>query len=347
MSRFDFSKHLCGNGKAFVIAEVAQAHDGSLGTAHAYIDAVADCGVDGVKFQTHIASEESTLDEPFRVSFGVQDETRYDYWQRMEFSEEQWQGLYDHASEKGLVFLSSPFSVAAVEMLHRIGVSVWKVASGEILTPDIFSAIARTKLPIIVSSGMSSPADIDIAVSRLQENSLEYALMQCTSMYPTPLEMVGLNILDEFKSKYGCPVGLSDHSGSIYPALMAMARSANLIEVHSTLSKQAFGPDVSSSLVMDDLKRVCEARDAFAMMVNNPVDKEKVAKGLAENMKLFSKSVVLKSAQSNGTVLSKDMLTLKKPGTGISASEQNSLIGRKLKRDVSSDRLLRWEDLES
>ena len=108
--------------KTFIVAEVAQAHDGSLGMAHAYIDAVADTGVDAVKFQTHIASEESTLDEPFRLSFSVQDETRYDYWKRMEFTFKQWESLATHAKERGLIFLSSPFSIAAVDMLQQLGI---------------------------------------------------------------------------------------------------------------------------------------------------------------------------------------------------------------------------------
>ena len=115
-----------------IIAEVAQAHDGSLGMAHAYIDAIANAGADAVKFQTHIASAESTPGEPWRVKFSQQDATRYDYWKRMEFTEEQWQGLKKHADERGLKFLSSPFSVEAVELLTRVGVAAWKVASGEV-----------------------------------------------------------------------------------------------------------------------------------------------------------------------------------------------------------------------
>ena len=114
-----------------IVAEVAQAHDGSLGMAHAYIDAIADAGADAVKFQTHIAAAESTPQEPWRIKFSQQDATRYDYWQRMEFTEAQWLGLKDHADERGLIFLSSPFSVEAVDLLSRIGVAAWKVPSGE------------------------------------------------------------------------------------------------------------------------------------------------------------------------------------------------------------------------
>ena len=122
-----------GKGQpVFIIGEIAQAHDGSLGAAHAYIDAIANTGADAVKFQTHIAEAESSPRERWRVNFSYQDKTRFDYWKRMEFTLEQWKGLKKHAEEKGLIFLSSPFSSEAVEILERIGVSAWKVASGEV-----------------------------------------------------------------------------------------------------------------------------------------------------------------------------------------------------------------------
>src|SRR5216684_4034609 len=117
---------------SIVVGEVAQTHDGSLGLAHAFVDAIAAAGADAVKFQTHIAAAESTPGEPWRVKFSKQDASRYDYWKRMEFSEEQWHGLKRHADEKRLLFLSSPFSLEAVELLARVGVPAWKIASGEV-----------------------------------------------------------------------------------------------------------------------------------------------------------------------------------------------------------------------
>ncbi|MCZ6674123.1 MAG: N-acetylneuraminate synthase family protein, partial [Verrucomicrobia bacterium] len=115
-----------------IIGEVAQGHDGSLGMAHAFIEAIARAGADAVKFQTHVAAAESTPAEPWRVKFSPQDATRYQYWERMEFTEEQWCGLKKHADEKGLLFLSSPFSLQAIDLLARAGVAAWKVASGEV-----------------------------------------------------------------------------------------------------------------------------------------------------------------------------------------------------------------------
>lgn len=171
-------------GKTVVVGEVAQAHDGSLGTAHAFIDAIAAAGADAVKFQTHIAAAESTPSEPWRVRFSRQDDTRYDYWKRMEFTEEQWVGLRQHAQERGLLFLSSPFSMEAVDLLIRVGVSAWKVASGEMNNREMLRRMAVSGVPVILSSGMSPLAEVDAAVEEMRANSATFAVLQCTSAYP-------------------------------------------------------------------------------------------------------------------------------------------------------------------
>jgi len=150
--------------RCIVVGEVAQAHDGSLGFAHAFIDAIASAGADAVKFQTHIASAESTLAEPWRVRFSSQDATRYDYWKRMEFSEVAWHGLKKHAEERNLWFLSSPFSLEAIELLERVGVAAWKVASGETSNLPFLERLTRDGRPVLLSTGMSSTEEIDRAV---------------------------------------------------------------------------------------------------------------------------------------------------------------------------------------
>src|ERR1051326_9214643 len=138
-------------GRCLIIGEVALTHDGSLGMAHAFIDAIANAGADAVKFQTHIAAAESSPAEPWRVRFSYQDATRFDYWKRMEFTEAQWAGLRDHAREKSLKFLSSPFSVEAVELLKRVGVEAWKIASGEFNNTQMLDCILETGLPVLLS----------------------------------------------------------------------------------------------------------------------------------------------------------------------------------------------------
>ena len=329
-----------------IIAEVAQAHDGSLGMAHAYIDAIANAGAGAVKFQTHIAAAESTPEEPWRVKFSRQDATRYDYWKRMEFTEQQWLGLKQHADERGLYFLSSPFSLESVELLARVGVAAWKIASGEVSNTPMFERISDTKLPVLLSTGMSSMSEIDAAVERVLSKNLPLAVLQCTSAYPCPPEKVGLNVISQFRERYGCAVGLSDHSGTIYPGLAAAALGIEALEVHVTFSREMFGPDVIASVTTAELARLVEGIRFIEKMAANPVNKDAMAEETAPLRNLFTKSVVACADLPAGTLLSREHLTVKKPGTGIPADHIQEVIGRRLKHEVRRDEILRVESLE-
>ena len=165
-------------------------------------------------------------------------------------------------------------------------------------------------------------------------------------MYPTPLEKVGLNIIQTFRDRFHCPVGLSDHSGSIYPPLAAIALGTHLIEVHVTFHRKAFGPDVSSSLTFEELRILTEGAKAFHKLGMNPVDKNQTAAELRHIRETFSKSLALSYEVPEGTILQKEMLTLKKPGTGIAPDEVEKVVGRRLRKRLGPEALLRWEDLE-
>lgn len=342
----EIKDRLSDHRRPFIVAEIAQAHDGSLGMCHAYIDALADAGVDAIKFQTHIASAESTLDEQFRIKFSFQDATRYEYWRRMEFSEEQWAELKAHAEAKGLAFLSTPFSVEAVGLLERIGVQAWKVGSGDTLAGEMLDAILATRKPIIVSTGMSPWCEIDELVRRLRDSGVQHAVMQCTSKYPTPLSDVGLNNLTELRDRYGCRVGLSDHSGSMSPSLAAIARGFGLIEVHATFDKRMFGPDVSSSLTIEQIAGLARFARDLATLDANPVDKDAMSEVLSRNKELFGRSVGYRTALVAGHVIGAGDLVAKKPGSGIPWCNAGDFIGRKLTKDVTPDRLMKIGDLE-
>jgi N-acetylneuraminate synthase len=329
-----------------IVAEVAQAHDGSLGMAHAFIDAVAKAGANAVKFQTHIAAAESTAEEPWRTKFSLQDVSRYDYWKRMEFTEEQWHGLKRHADERGLVFLSSPFSFEAVELLTRVGVEAWKVPSGETTNTPMLDRMIATGLPIILSTGMSSLDEIDFAVNRVLEAEVSLVILQCTTAYPCPPEKVGLNMIPFFRERYGCAIGLSDHSGTIYPGLAATALGLQFLEVHVTFSREMFGPDVEASITTSELGKLVEGIRFTEKMMANPVDKEAMAQDAADLRATFTKSVVVRRDLPAGTVLGEADLTLKKPGTGMVAARLPEVIGRRLKRAVAKDTLISEDDLE-
>lgn len=329
----------------FVIAEVAQAHDGSLGAAHAYIDAIAAAGADAVKFQTHLAAAESTPGEPWRVKFSRQDATRWDYWKRMEFTEPQWLGLAEHAKEKGLVFLSTPFSFAAVELLERVGMPAWKVGSGELSNLPMIERMARTKRPVLLSSGMSSFEELDEAVACVRAAGAPVALFQCTTSYPCPPEKLGLNVLAELHGRYGCPVGLSDHSATTAAGIAAVALGASLLEVHAVFHRASFGPDTASSLTPEQLAELVRGVRFVETALAHPVDKGALAAELAPLRLTFGKSVVAARALDAGITLTADDLALKKPGTGLPPKRLAGLYGRTLRRALAADEQLREDDL--
>jgi N,N'-diacetyllegionaminate synthase len=328
-----------------IIADVAQAHDGSLGTAHAFVDAVARTGADAIKFQMHIAEAESTPGEPWRVRFSPQDETRYEYWQRMEFTPEQWQGLRDHTIDKGLKFLCSPFSLEAVEILANIGVDYWKIASGEVDNKPMLAAMAQTGDPFILSTGMSDFQEIDASVAVIKGLNRPLTLLQCTTEYPCPPDKLGLNVIPLMRQRYGCPVGLSDHSGKIWAGLAAVAQGAEMLEVHIALSREMFGPDVTASLVPDELAQLAEGVDFIEAALANPVDKDEMAAAKADLRRMFGKSIVAAGDLAAGQTLGEKDLALKKPGSGLPPGKLETVIGRKLLRDLDKDQQLSEDHL--
>jgi len=333
-------------GRCLVIGEVALTHDGSLGVAHAFVDAIANAGADAVKFQTHIAAAESTPAEPFRVKFSRQDKTRYDYWKRMEFTEEGWRGLADHARERGMLFLSSPFSIQAVELLDRIGMPLWKIASGETSNAALLERILDTGKPVLLSTGMSPIYEVDEAVARVRARNVDVGVFQCTTAYPCPPEKVGLNLIPFYRERYGCWIGLSDHSATIYPGLAAVTLGIDMLEVHVTLSREMFGPDVVASVTTQELRQLVDGIRFIERMKAHPLDKDASAKETAPLRKLFTRSLVASADLPAGTVIAREHLVIKKPGTGLAPDRLDEIIGRRLARPVVADQVLAAEDIE-
>jgi N-acetylneuraminate synthase len=317
-----------------------------LGSAHAYIEAVAKTGADAVKFQTHFADAESTPGEPWRVHFSRQDASRYEYWKRMEFSPEQWRGLADHCRDRGLIFLSSAFSLRAVEVLDQLQMVAWKVGAGEITNLPLIHRMAQTGRPVLLSSGLASWGELDVAVETVRKGQAAVGIFQCTTAYPCPPEKLGLNVIDEIRKRYDCPAGLSDHSGKIYSGLAAVAIGAEMIEVHVTLSRECFGPDVAASITTLELKQLVEGVRFIEKAQRHPVNKAEMAESLNDLRIIFGKSVVAARDMAGGTVLSETDVILKKPGTGIPASRLGEVLYRRLRRPVAMDCLLSEDDFE-
>jgi N,N'-diacetyllegionaminate synthase len=344
--RMHIGQREIGPGRpAFIVGEIAQAHDGSLGIAHAFIDALADAGVDAVKFQTHLAAAESTRAEPWRVHFSRQDASRYDYWRRMEFTREQWRGLKDHVEERGLILLSSPFSIEAVDLLTDLGIVAWKVASGEITNEPLLRRMAATGLPMIFSSGMSNWADLDRAVAIAQRANVPFAVLQCTTAYPCPPERIGLEQLSLLSARYRCPVGLSDHSGTIFAGLAAATLGASILELHVTFHRKMFGPDVPASLTPEEFRTLVDGVRFIERALSSPVDRDAAARELEPVSRVFGRSIVAARPLAAGTLLGEADLALKKPGTGLPPRALPEVIGRRVLRDLAPDEPVQLADL--
>ena len=329
-----------------LIAEIAQAHDGSLGILHSYIDALAATGVDAVKFQTHVAAAESSAHEPFRVNFSYEDATRYDYWSRMGFTEEQWVGIKAHCDEAGVEFMSSCFSQAAVDMMERVGMARYKVGSGEVTNFLLLEKMARTGKPILLSSGMSSLEELDAAVDFIRSFGNDLTVLQCTTAYPTPPERVGLNVMAVLRKRYpGARIGLSEHTAKVATGIAAAALGAEVLEFHAVFDRRLFGPDAASSLTIDEVAQLVTAVRDVTTMLANPVDKTD-NKRYGDLKAIFEKSLAVSRDLPAGHLLTFDDLEAKKPaGHGLPARDFRAVIGRQLGRPLQQYAFLNETDL--
>jgi N,N'-diacetyllegionaminate synthase len=328
-----------------LIAEIGQAHDGSLGIAHSYIDALANTGIDAIKWQTHIAEAESSLEEPFRVNFSYEDSTRFDYWKRMEFTKKQWAGLKIHCEQVGLEFISSPFSNAAVDLLEDIGVQRYKVGSGEINNLLLLERIAQTGKPVIISSGMSSFDELDESFNFLSTR-VEVSIMQCFTAYPTKPKQWGLDAISQMKHRYQTEIGFSDHSGDITACIAATALGADFLEFHVVFDKQIFGPDAIASLTINEVKQLANSVKDIRESLLSPATKC-VPDNLIEVKKMFGKSLAVNKALRKGHKLKFSDLEAKKPSEkGIAANKFEFVIGKVLQRDLPAWSFLNEADID-
>jgi len=272
-------------------------------------------------------------------------EPRIGYFKRTAFSIEQWRELKVHAEERGLVFLSSPFSIAAVEMLEELGIAHYKVPSGEVTNLPMLEVIAQTGKPVLLSSGMSSWEEIDEAVETIRKYHNNLTALQCTTEYPCPPEQVGLNVMQELRERYRCPVGFSDHTSTIYAPLAAVTLGASVIEKHLAFSRRMYGSDARNSLEPHEFADMVRGIRTIETILANPVDKRDVGR-FATMKETFEKSLVSVVDIPAGTVLIREMIGEKKPGTGIPSRRLCEIVGSRAKRDIACNTLLILEDLE-
>lgn len=267
-----------------VIAEVGLSHEGSLGQAMAYCDAVAKAGADIVKFQNHLNDPQNK----FRTgTFFPQDATRTDYWKRTAFTREEWAKLINYAHNKGLEFCVSVFSHEAIDLLQDLPVDYYKLGSAQTSDLSLVERLAGMKRPLILSSGMSDWNEFDTALDLVVQSGKMPIALQCTSEYPCPPEHIGLNVIDELFQGKTHLAGLSDHSGTIWPSLIAASKGADYCEVHVCWHRDCFGADVPVSITIDELKQLVQGVRFIERMVSNPVDKDEQAKSMEPMRRLF------------------------------------------------------------
>jgi len=324
-----------------IIAEIGSVHDGSFGNACKLIETAASCGAHAAKFQTHIAEAETLRDAPSPAYFNG--EPRFDYFRRTGFTRAQWKELRAVCEAQRITFLSSPFSLEAVDLLEEVGVGAYKIPSGEVTNWPLLEHVAATGKPALLSSGMSSWQELDGAVEILRRGG-PLTILQCTTAYPCPSERVGLNVIAEMRSRYALPVGFSDHTNGMAAAFAAVALGADVIEKHLTFSRLMYGSDAANAMEPADFRQMTDGLAAIWAMRTAPVDKDDLTP--YRDMKLiFEKSVVTARPIRSGQAIDRADLAFKKPGDGISAARYREIIGRRAKRDLPAEHKLAEADL--
>lgn len=322
--------------KPFVIAEIGSVHDGKFALAKKLIKLAADVGADAVKFQTHISAAETLRNAPMPPYF--KGEPRYEYFERTGFTLEQWKKLKAHARKYKLVFLSSPFSEAAVDLLEQVGMPAYKIPSGEVTNTPLLVKIAKLKKPVLLSSGMSDWKELDQAVNTIKKFHSRIVVLQCTSAYPTNYKAVGLNVMQEMAKRYKVAVGLSDHTMTNYSAFAAVARGAVVIEKHLTISRDMYGSDAPNSLLPDEFRDLTAGVAAIGTMNTHPT-KKVITPAFRQMKRIFEKSIVAARDLPKGHRLTRSDIDFKKPGSGIRADQYKNVVGKKLKKQIRKDNL--------
>ena len=331
----------------YIIAEAGVSHNGSLETAKRLVDMAKDCGADAVKFQTFKA-EESTGVRADKAEYQQENdktqESQFDMIKKLELPFEDFAVLKKYCEEKRIDFISTPDGTESLKCLLDIGVSRIKIGSTEVTNAPFLKEIARSGKPVILSTGMSTLGEVEKAVDILQENGVSgLELMHCTTDYPTDFKDVNLRAMITLRNAFNVPVGYSDHTPGFEAAVAATAMGAEVIEKHITLDRDMQGPDHKASMSQEDfseyVRRIRNTELLLGDGRKKPTPKEKVM------MRQVRRSILAARGLKAGTVLTEDMLCVKRPGTGIAPEFMSVVAGRKLKRDVAKEEPISWDDV--
>lgn len=327
--------------RTLIIAEAGVNHNGDFRIAKELIEAAKDCGADIVKFQTFhtdkIVSEQAPMAE-YQKKNTKKEESQKAMLEKLELSEYEFQELAAYAESLDIKFLSTAFDMDSLRFLDLLQ-DLWKIPSGEITNYPYLVEIAKTKKPVILSTGMCDIEEVGDAVRVLQENGSEQiTILHCTTNYPTPIEDVNLNEMLTLKEKFGYPVGYSDHTEGIDVSLVAASMGATVIEKHFTLDKNMPGPDHKASLEPDELKALVDGVRKIERIRGSYTKKPTEAE--IQNRIVVRKSIVASKKICKGELFTEENLTTKRPGSGISPMKWNEILGARASRNFEEDELI-------
>jgi N-acetylneuraminate synthase len=343
--KFAIGSRVIGEGeKPLIVAELGINHGGSLVEAMRIADAAASAGVEVLKHQTHIASEEMSKLAKSVVPGNSQDSI-YSIIEKCSLSETEERLLQSYVQELGMIFISTPFSRAAADRLYNMNVPVFKIGSGECSNYPLIKHIAEMGKPIILSTGMNTIESVRKSVEILEGHSLPYALLHTTNLYPTPYRLVRLGAMLQLKNEFpNAIIGLSDHTVDNFACLAAVALGANILERHFTDSVSRIGPDIVNSMDPRPFVELKQGVEAISEMLGGykaPAPEEHVTIDFA-----FATVVAIREI-AQGEVFSKENLWVKRPGIGeIVAEELEGLYGKKATRRIEFDEHLKWQDID-
>jgi sialic acid synthase SpsE len=323
----------------FIIAEAGINHNGDTALAAQLVDAAAQAGADAIKFQTHFPEHEMLRGGATAAYVG---ESLFDLLMRTALSREGHVEMQRRAASLGIMFLSTPFSREAADFLDAIGVPAFKTGSGELTNLPLQQHIARKHKPMIISTGMSTPEEIDRTVQVVRAEGTPFALMHCTSTYPTPYEHVQLGCINWLQNLYGVPVGFSDHTLGSFMAFAAAANGANIFEKHFTTSRSLPGPDQQGSMEPKELAELVRGIRAIEQASGAT---KKIQPGEQDVRNMAHHSVVSVRDIPAGAVITASDVWAKRPGTGIPAHQLAEVVGRKAAHSIAKDSLIAWADL--
>lgn len=329
--------------RPFVVAEIGINHEGDFSKAIQMVDDAEVAGAECVKFQCHVIEDEMVPAAKAAVPGHVK-ESIWDIMVRCSFSEEQEYALKTYVEQKGMIYLSTPFSRAAADRLQRLGVAAFKIGSGECNNYPLIEHIAHFGKPVILSTGMNNLASIGLAVETLRRKGVPFGLLHCTSLYPTPYSKIRLGAMQELQQVFpDVVIGLSDHAAGNYASFAAVAMGAAIIERHFTSSKSWPGPDIPLSMDPVQLRDLIDGCNAIYDSLGGHKDI------LSEELPTINFAYACVVATRNvvaGEKLTKDNTWVKRPGTGeILAREYEKVLGRRARVDIKKDEQLTWAQM--